>query len=258
MKGIVLIAGLPATGKTTLANALLDCAPPHLKITKWTLDEMPNVGLLKDKNDRLFNQVTQEASTDIHIIDDTFHLQSMRKRYLLHCRHNGHGFAFILLQERLNILMARNAARVGSVTDQDIVKMDLTFEYEGHPFYRVQYDAEMQVLWTRLLTKLEEASALHVEALLIPPSVPTQHSSLHTLNILLNRAVGYILKGSVNREQLAGKMKGVKSEILDNKKLNGPSPKEMEALQRMDHMHFVPLLEGMLQSMYNAHDDTYK
>jgi tRNA uridine 5-carbamoylmethylation protein Kti12 len=83
--GLVLIAGIPASGKTTLAKGLESTAPTGVTVCRWTVDEHPNNGSLRTKNDALFSKVQsalQSGPRQIHIIDDTFHLKSMRRRYV--------------------------------------------------------------------------------------------------------------------------------------------------------------------------------
>lgn len=191
--GIVLVMGLPATGKSTFCKAL---AVDHT-VTIWSLDDYPNIGTLKEKNDSIFKAVSNalcKNSSSIHIVDDTFHLRSMRKRYVGLSRERKIGLAIIYLGAPLKELLDRNRNRDYPVTDSAIMKMMGYFEplCTSHRCYLVS--AAASNIWHDILDTLIWSKNYHDEiAETINFNAIEPQSTAHKMFLLLNQAVSLIV-----------------------------------------------------------------
>lgn len=191
--GIVLVMGLPAAGKTTLCKALAEDKRAKL----WSLDEYPDAETLRVKNDTIFKSVSHflaEDPTFIHIIDDTFHLKSMRKRYVMLAKEQRLGLAILHLDAPLEVLSQRNSCRDCRIDDSIIIKMAATFEplCPSYQFYLVS--STLEDLWKGLTDKLACSQKYHcefVEASRIDEVVSQNRA--HKLGLLLNHAVSTIM-----------------------------------------------------------------
>lgn len=191
--GIVLVIGLPATGKTTLCKAL--SANTYTKV--WSLDEYPDTDTLRTKNDQIFQMVSNslhENHNSIHVIDDTFHLKSMRKRYVSLAKEQKVGLAFIHLDSSLKELLQRNRCRDGRIDDAVILKMARSFEplCSSHQCYAVSSMSEN--LWADIIEKLTWSQEFHREIAEVPKigEMESQNNA-HKLSLLLNQAVSDIM-----------------------------------------------------------------
>lgn len=206
--GALLIIGLPAAGKTTLARHLAACTPGNTQVKVWSLDDFENAGRLRDKNDRIYTQVMEHLDSHINIIDDTMHLDSMRARYFRSCQSRKQGFCLAFCEAPYPTLLARNQARGAGVDDQVIFRMAQTFEPISKSMRRFTISvndlfskipaAETNVMWERVLLTM----ASFRDATSQPtPKGPAADTEAHAFESFIRKAVSRLIQAASPSER---------------------------------------------------------
>lgn len=240
--GIVILMGLPASGKTTLAKKLVDECPSGYSVIRWTLDEHPNKGTLRDKNDALFHQIQQAlgqraALPTIHIIDDTMHLDSMRRRYVALCKEFKMGVALVPLSAPIEELIKRNQLRKvlgepGAALNDDVIStMARNFEpvRESMARFMVEPCNPMEKLWAGIIGKFEEAKEIFLQEEFSQLNVISE-STVHEFDIFIRTVIHGVIESteSQKRRFVAEKLKSWKDQSIGDLKTQlvqgDPSP----------------------------------
>lgn len=202
--GLTLLVGVPAAGKTTLAQGI---GQQLSKAHAITFDAWPGEwsGRLRHKHDAIFQHVAAQVSLDretVLILDDTMHLQSMRKRYWRLCQTRCIGICFIKIECPLAVAVERElvrnpAERVGRDTVKKIHATMEAFTAEQESFVIRTNDQEIDVGLIRTILEHSrthfcaqqqacERNRLHRD----PPA-----SLVHRANLILNELVHRAIAG---------------------------------------------------------------
>lgn len=240
--GIVLIAGVPAAGKTSLARHLEYTAPPHIFVRRWTLDDHPNEGSLKDKNDRILKEISTVlcSSPDmIVLVDDNFHLRSMRKRYIQLAEQFGAGIIAIHVACSLEAALLRNRNRIGALPDDVVRAVYNRFEPIDEPRLRpflIDY-LNCTDIWSDILSTLHRRP--------YPMNIATitnnDDQRWHELHLCLNQIAG---------EEIFREVDPLKKQLTS--RLLSRAKKQLWAALRQREYHEIDhsLLKDMLLSEY--------
>lgn len=263
--------GLSATGKTTLAKKMAESPPCGCSVILWTLDDHPNLGTLRDKNDTIFHQIkcalTQRPSEPtIHIIDDTMHLHSMRKRYVMLCRELKIGIALVHLSASIKELLSRNQRRLAlhenAPSNDIILSMAEGFEpiRGSMAKFLVEPSKSMETFWSRIEEKfVESKGSLFQEE--FTKLEDYSESLLHDFDIFIRRAIHNLVEISQakRRPEVAKKLKLWKDEMMDGFKdrlLQGNSDQLLDAFRENSDIRALCIIQSRVLTDNND-DDFY-
>jgi predicted kinase len=184
---IVLIMGIPGTGKTTLARQL----ELHWGALRITFDEIKHEGSLRNKHDRIYDMV--KSSDGMVILDDNFHLRSMRTRYWRLCKNEERGIVFLLCKCPMEEAISRDAARSDNerIGRETIERMNVQFEPLRSLQSKYLLSLEQQIGFNEIerILELSKKDFGHCNRI----EIHQQESTIHLANIQLNRQVSQLV-----------------------------------------------------------------
>lgn len=210
--GLILLVGIPAAGKTTLARSINRQIPGSHCIT---FDDWAGAcqGTLRQKHDVIFQYVSEKLSLDhgaVLILDDTMHLRSMRKRYWRLCQQACVGICFIKVDCPLMTAIERDCLRsppvraVGRNTVEKIHHAMEDFLPDQQPFIlNVEgRGIDIELIYDRLLRsrayflEKKQASRRDISCENISDGNNLVHQANLLLNGLVHEALTYDLRDS--------------------------------------------------------------
>ena len=116
--------GLPAAGKSTLCEKLMDVKTHDIKVVRFD-DDLAATGALEQWAPEKYHEaraislrrvagLLEESSASIIVADDNNHLRSMRHALFRLARDAGWAYATVQLECSQEVAEARNATRTGA------------------------------------------------------------------------------------------------------------------------------------------------
>lgn len=196
--GMLLLMGLPASGKTTFARKLeAECPWPVHRIT---YDEWPGswpAGQLRRKHSQIIQHVRGLVEGDwkgMIILDDTMHLNSLRKPFWRMCSANdGLGICFVTFKRDLALSIGRNSERnaeqrIGYVS---IKKIYDTFQSPSRQMSQFSLDYRDDLSWQHIISVFSRSKAFFAEPRAMERTYDS--SQAHHLNLGLNKKVAELV-----------------------------------------------------------------
>lgn len=161
--GLILLVGIPAAGKTTLARSISRKIPGSYCVTfdDWSQDCQ---GTLRQKHNSIFQYVSEQLSDHgaALILDDTMHLRSMRRQYWRLCEQLCVGICFVKVECSLATAIERDCLRnppakaVGRATIEKIHNAMEDFAIDQKPFIlnTTGREIDMELVYDRLLRSM--------------------------------------------------------------------------------------------------------
>jgi len=174
MSAIILISGIPASGKTTICNGLERLIKEKVilfsfddyigeEVSKDTeissYEDIPRAKVLRQSWEKFIFEKLKEEKFDFIFVDDIFYLQSQRRTFMKFASRNG--FKFVVLKVQCDVEMAkeRNRSRVQfpglEITDDVIQNIFEKFEDE-EDFICIDSTLKVEDIWGKVTVRLAE------------------------------------------------------------------------------------------------------
>ena len=201
---LILVAGPPACGKSTLCRELVSSSQPKNTVLHLEADTIirpcdHSTVVYKEERVRLFEAVSgiiQSKCHDIVLLDDCFHLRGMRKPYMRLCARLGIGFGIIWLHSHVDDSLQRNMERPHPVDAQSISRIYSSMEPPSN-------DDNVLMLQSFSDSLIIDTFDFIVQCdrILTPVTATVEHgtqtepeSFKHALNNALNRTIGEMIR----------------------------------------------------------------
>ena len=200
---LILVAGPPACGKTTLCRELVRSLQPKSTVLHLEADTIIRpcdhiTMVYKEERARLFDIVVGIVKSNCHdivLLDDCLHLRGMRKPYVKLCARLGIGFGIIWLHSNVDDSLQRNMERPRPVDTQSISRIYSSMEPPSKDDTTV---CCLESFSNSLLVDARDFIGqcdLIFTAVTATPEHGTQPESFkHALNNALNRAIGEMIR----------------------------------------------------------------
>jgi len=174
MSAIILVSGIPASGKTTICKGLERLIKEKVILFSFddfvgkevlkgsevnNYEDIPRAKVLRQSWEKFIFGKLKERSFDFIFIDDIFYLQSQRRTFMKFA--SRHGFKFIVLEVQCGVELAkeRNRSRVQfpglEITDDVIQNIFEKFESEKD-FICIDSASKIEDIWGKITMKLTE------------------------------------------------------------------------------------------------------
>ena len=246
----LILMGLPGSGKSTLSKKVLQSLPGSMHVEYDAVanelivdecDELQAWRLSRHEALKRLDYLLGEGGSTI-LMDDNFHLSSMRKQVYHVCqRHPNVRFGILWLDTPLEICLQRNQQRVLQVPKEVIFKMHTTLEppkhsWELNSFLKVDDKTTMENIFAFLSTL----------AIVEPPLDPalqeeqrrlTRENRVHLMDKSLRVWVGCVAllhRPSVGKANAARKALLVEVRIRDDMEATALMNKFLESVTGSD------------------------
>lgn len=250
---VLNLCGLPGSGKTTIARALLVAvASEGLRGTAVCFDDFiePACALAVSRPRALETLKELLCSNSVHegeegaltfiVVDDNGYYRSMRKE-VWHAVQGASSSSWAFMQlyvcVPVELALQRNAQRTGAERVPDSVVLGMGTRLE--PPTQKGWDTALVVDESMSTAQTVQAvmdAWLHAKVTTPsqpppPPPAQPQQSELHSLDLALRREVGRLIKDAPSHQKasLGSKLNDVRKEILNR----SSKPSEAEALQAL-------------------------
>ncbi|KAF8385827.1 pstk-1, partial [Pristionchus pacificus] len=247
---IVVVYGRPGSGKTTLCGRLRSA---DQSILVWSLDETTVVEGETEKERRrraMGRSITGiEGRPDtVHLLDDVFYLQSMRRPFERLARSIGVEYGTIFVEESMEASIERDSQRPGdlSVGEECIRRIEERIERSmvgEEMVYRSVDDLVGILRWMEELRRrgVEKRTRREEERREEELSAASTRDEIHSSNVQvdtdlqLRRIIAQLCKGGSDGRFLSS----VKKKILEETKREGRMMSEEEMRRRIEELRRV-------------------
>lgn len=243
---LLVLIGLPGSGKTSLATELLKCWP-DLNPVLFSFDqlvplekqlELVSSNSWKNERREFVAKVEQHlllnSNKKLVIIDDNNYYKSMRYEFYQLARKHSVGFCQIFMQVSLEVAVKRNEKRIEEKVPKTVIeKMDQKLEIPD-PLVN-SWETFSFVLQESEKANLEVLKNVVAMAAKNPPKIVPDNSQarekdraeccanlVHQCDTMLRKKLNKVMRESddekVDKKELAKTLNGIRTELLDNLK----------------------------------------
>lgn len=216
--GIVVLIGLPASGKTTFSRKIVR----KLSTSSYRCHTINYDSIIKDHNkdsysrsrkcilDSVESLITSLRSKNLPckqliLIDDNMYYSSMRYTYYKLARSFNLSFLQVFIDVDVNIALLRNSRRSGKIPEKVIEDMALRLEVpDSHRNHWERHTCRIKGIGDEAFNRFLEAlmksinDPVYFSETDIAVKVPVSRTRLQDIDILLRKLVGENIRNSVN------------------------------------------------------------
>ncbi|TNV74997.1 hypothetical protein FGO68_gene16181 [Halteria grandinella] len=205
---IVLLVGIPASGKTHLSQQLDDSFKNQVRLIEYDMIERElldgqtgfDASIWQKARQIAYEKCRQAIDTDktqLVILDDNFYYKSMRKPYYSLSRELSIGYLEIHLQVSVEEAVKRNLQRAINAVPQSVIEnMAVNMEGSAYPEHAIQLSSEN---FQHDLLQLRDAIwyaqiPIRIEEAVRPLKIKQKQSIMHEFDQVLRKSLSSLLK----------------------------------------------------------------
>lgn len=223
---VVIVCGLPASGKSTFCRKFLKYLPENTKHIDYD-SYLTDPGNFKQQRQAILETINQFKSKEAYdewiLLDDTFHLDSMRKAILHTCREKGFAFCVVFCETSLETCLARNRKRKNHniVSESTLKKLFDQFE---RPDCFLSPDSSTEDIIQKGNDFIEETNRINrqhtdLQSEIQSSKISTSTNIKHQANIILCQHIHSRLTECSNQKH-SKRLSILKKEFLKTQTLN--------------------------------------